>query len=58
MGFACDYFLRKYNGMDDISRCRPSYLNHPEGIPQFAEGKHHIAYAIYHIYEGNTSFYL
>jgi len=37
--------------MDDIRGCRPSFLNHPEGIPQFAEGK-------YHISEGNTSFSL
>ena len=35
--------LGKVNGMDDIRGCRPEYLNHPEGIPQFAEGKHHIA---------------
>ena len=38
--------------------CHPSYLNYPEGIPQFAEGIHHIAYAIYHISEGNTLFSL
>ena len=46
------YFLRKCewkNGLPPKTEVHFYHINHPEGIPQQAEGLYHIAPAIYHI---------